>query len=652
MRKTNKFSSIGLWIAIGLFIGMVGLIELAVVYERSGLRSQQYKAMNSDLVELRSLLSSELNAAVYFTLGLKAYIVGNDGVVKEQEMGLWLTNLHSRANHIRNIGMAPGNRITYIYPREGNEAALGLYYPDVPAQWASVQEVINSKQAKLVGPIELKQGGLGLVYREPVFLSDGTYWGVISTVINADSLFATLSEAAKRKGLGVAIVDKDTQKTLVEFSLEQQHSMSSELAVSLPGRNLVMTGATYLEPLSAWLMALRVGGWLVALLLAFLLVRFLRSIQERAQAKQELHESQLQFARAFSASPQGIALVDDKGNWVQINASFCSMLGADPDYFTNKRVEEIFEPGIQPFVKEKMEELINDYASKDVHGWQCEAGLMMATGDTFMGLVSLSICFRHHDEAQWILQVIDISERIRLEQLKNDFVSTVSHELRTPLTSILGGLKLLLSGQLGAFEPNAKKILTIATKNSERLMELINDILDMDKLIANKMEFNCQLQDLTPIIQFSVESNQAYAAQYGVNFLFEPPAEPVCVLVDSLRLQQVINNFLSNAAKFSPANSVVDISLQLSSDRVRISIKDSGEGISVEDQQKLFKKFSQVDSSSTRKKGGTGLGLAISKELIERMNGTIGVHSVVGEGACFYVELKREECDAVQSSSE
>ena len=91
MRKTNKFSSIGLWIAIGLFIGMVGLIELAVVYERSGLRSQQYKAMNSDLVELRSLLSSELNAAVYFTLGLKAYIVGNDGVVKEQEMGLWLT---------------------------------------------------------------------------------------------------------------------------------------------------------------------------------------------------------------------------------------------------------------------------------------------------------------------------------------------------------------------------------------------------------------------------------------------------------------------------------------------------------------------------------------------------------------------------------
>lgn len=649
MQKSKKLISAMSWFAAALFVIMVGLIELAVRYEHAAVRSQQYKTMNADLVELRSFLDSELDAAVYFTLGLKAYIAGNDGIIKEHEVELWLTDLHSRAKHIRNIGIAPGNRITYIYPLAGNEAALGLYYPDVPAQWASIEEVIKSKQAKLVGPFELKQGGLGMVYREPVFLKNGEYWGIISTVINAESLFATIRESAKRMGLSITIFDAKTREIVMD-SVAPPQALRAELALQLPGRQLWMVGASPEYPLSTWLMALRIGGWLVALSLAFLLVRFVQSIKERAQVMQALHDSQLQFSRAFSASPQGIALIDDRNNWIEVNASFCSMMGAVPEYFQQKSIADIFEPSVQVRVREKMKEIMHDYDSSVTHHWQFEAQLKTITGDMFMGLVSLGICFRNHEETQWILQVVDISERIRLEQLKNDFVSTVSHELRTPLTSILGGLKLLTGGQLVVFEPHVEKILHIATRNSERLMELINDILDMDRLISDKIEFNCRQYDLIPIIQFSIDSNQTYAAQYGVAFIFSPPPVPICAVVDSLRLQQVINNLLSNAAKFSPAHSLVEISVEASVDRVRVLVKDSGEGISAEDQEKLFKKFSQVDSSSTRKKGGSGLGLAISKELIERMNGTIGVDSVLGQGSCFYFELLREDCAAAQHS--
>lgn len=649
MQKSKNLASVISWVAVGLFIIMVGLIEVAVRYEQAAARSNQYKAMSADLVELSGLLSSELNAAVYFTLGLKAYIAGNDGRLKEHEMELWLTDLRSRANHIRNIGIAPGNRITYIYPLAGNEAALGLYYPDVPTQWPGVKAVIESKQAKIVGPFTLQQGGMGMVYREPVFLKDDGYWGIISTVINADSLFATIMDAAKRMGLSIAILDADTQEIIIGSATPAQ-ALRTELALQLPGRQLKLIGAAPVQPLSTWLMVLRIGGWLIALLLALLLVRFVRSIKERAEAMEALQVSQLQFSRAFSASPQGMALVDDCDNWIEVNASFCNMVGATPEYFQKKSIADMFESDMQARVREKMKDILHEYESSVIHHWQFEAQLKTITGDMFMGLVSLGICFRNHEETQWILQVVDISERIRLEQLKNDFVSTVSHELRTPLTSILGGLKLLAGGQLGVFEPHVEKILNIATRNSERLMELINDILDIDKLIFDKMEFNCRQYDLIPIIQFSIDSNQTYAAQYGVTFVFSPPPVPICAVVDSLRLQQVINNLLSNAAKFSPAHSVVEISIEASVDRVRVLVKDSGEGISAEDQEKLFKKFSQVDSSSTRKKGGSGLGLAISKELIERMNGTIGVDSVLGQGSCFYFELQREDCAAAQHS--
>lgn len=652
MRDSQLLKNIpvaALWLAVGLLFILIGLIELAVRYERVAVHSRQQKAMNADLVELSRMLNSELNAAVYFTLGLKAYIEGNDGHLKGREMELWLTDLHNRGKHIRNIGIAPDNRIRYIYPLVGNEGALGLHYPDLPAQWPGVLEVIRTKQAKLIGPFPLQQGGMGLVYREAVFLKNGQYWGIISTVINADSLFAALKQSADLMNMEIHLTDQDSGAVLIGAATEAD-VLRTELVVQLPGRHLLLTAYSPYAPISSWLMSLRMGGWLVSFIFVLILIRFAQSIKERSQALQALHDSQLRFSRAFSASPQGIALVDDKGNWIEVNASFCRMLGAATEYFQGKSIADIFVSTRQADVREKMQELINNYDSSVTHNWQCEAQLMTATGRAFMGLVSLSICFRNHQETHWIFQVIDISERMRLEQLKNDFVSTVSHELRTPLTSIMGGLKLLVGGQLGTFEPRVHKILTIATKNSERLMELINDILDMDKLIANKMEFNFQAQELVPIVQFSIDSNQAYAEQYSVNFAFNQPPEPVCVHVDSLRLQQVINNLLSNAAKFSPANSIVEINVELSADVVKILVKDKGDGISLEDQAKLFKKFSQVDSSSNRKKGGSGLGLAISKELIERMNGSIGVTSALGQGACFYIELPRVSCTVLAVS--
>jgi len=236
--------------------------------------------------------------------------------------------------------------------------------------------------------------------------------------------------------------------------------------------------------------------------------------------------------------------------------------------------------------------------------------------------------------------LMDISESKRIEQLKSDFVSTVSHELRTPLTSISGALGLISGGALGAVPERMAPLLRIALHNSQRLSLLIDDLLDIDKLLAGKMSFDLQAQPLLPLLQEALSSNQAYAEQYQVSYCLQPGSDPLaCARVDARRLQQVLANLLSNACKFSPPGACVELSLERHGELLRVSVRDHGEGIPADFQARIFQKFSQADASSTRQKGGTGLGLAISKELIEHMHGQLGFVSQLGQGACFWFEL-------------
>jgi PAS domain S-box-containing protein len=233
----------------------------------------------------------------------------------------------------------------------------------------------------------------------------------------------------------------------------------------------------------------------------------------------------------------------------------------------------------------------------------------------------------------------DITERRHIEQLQRDFVSTVSHELRTPLTSISGSLGLINGGALGPVPASMTAMLSIAQQNSQRLSLLINDLLDMDKLLAGKMDFNLQEQALLPLLEEALRSNQGYAEQYQVSYQLLPSSD-ARVTVDGLRLQQVLANFLSNACKFSPPGSHISLRLDTLDGQVRVNVCDQGSGVPAEFQARIFHKFSQADASSTRQQGGTGLGLAISKELIERMGGSIGFDSSA-QGTTFWFQFAR-----------
>lgn len=234
--------------------------------------------------------------------------------------------------------------------------------------------------------------------------------------------------------------------------------------------------------------------------------------------------------------------------------------------------------------------------------------------------------------------LMDLTERKRVEQMKNDFVSTVSHELRTPLTSISGALGLIVGGALGSAPPTMQQMLEIAYRNSLRLGHLINDLLDMEKIAAGKMSFELREHSLGDLLEESRASNQALCEQHGVRCTLEHPTD-VLVWVDGLRLQQVLGNFLSNAVKFTPEGGEIRLHSSLRGTKVRISVTDQGPGIPEAFRSRVFEKFAQADASDSRQKSGTGLGLAITKELIERMGGTVGFDCVPGQGTTFWCEL-------------
>lgn len=246
-------------------------------------------------------------------------------------------------------------------------------------------------------------------------------------------------------------------------------------------------------------------------------------------------------------------------------------------------------------------------------------------------------------KGRYMILMADMSTRVAEEQRKSDFISTVSHELRSPLTSIKGAMGLLLSRAAGELPDKAVSMLEIAHRNADRLVLIINDILDLEKIAAGRMEFDRRDVNLTDLVAETKNANAVMNHRFAVHVESTNDESPIWINTDPNRIIQVLNNFLSNACKFSKPGSTVRIMIEEQYDSVRVAVKDQGEGIPMKDQHKIFERFADMENSNRSAKGGTGLGLSICKAIVEGLGGNIGFETTEDAGTTFYFVLPKPE---------
>jgi len=242
-----------------------------------------------------------------------------------------------------------------------------------------------------------------------------------------------------------------------------------------------------------------------------------------------------------------------------------------------------------------------------------------------------------------IAQGQDVTRQLEAERMKKEFTSTLSHELRTPLTSIIGSLQLINSGVLGDLEKDVGELTAVAERNGTRLLDLINDLLDIEKIESGKLTLAPEPFDLGELVRESLVLNKAFAERFKVRFDLKEPPPQRSVNADRKRLLQVMTNLLSNSAKFSPEGGSVEITMEPVGGKLRVGVHDRGPGIPEAFRGRIFGRFAQADSTASRQKSGTGLGLAISKRLVEMMQGRIGFEPRDGGGTTFWFELPLQQ---------
>ncbi len=362
-----------------------------------------------------------------------------------------------------------------------------------------------------------------------------------------------------------------------------------------------------------------------------------RSFLQSMDLQSALGHSEGRFRGVFESSPAGMMLMDLDGEILMVNRSFGQLLGYRPEELFGRNWRDISHPDeIAP-----IELLDQKLISGDLANLLVEKRFLHKDGRAIWTDIATSLIEHpHQGKASLLRQVFDITDLKSVERMKNEFVSTVSHELRTPLTSIEGSLGLILGGAAGEISESAREMTVLASKNSRRLINLVNDLLDLDRMESNDLPLSFELVDVNELILDTIEQNRGLLNEVGVTLLYAAVDEKVCVIGDRGRLGQVLTNLISNAVKFSPESGDVDITLKRQGAQLRITVIDQGAGVPDSFRASIFDRFSQADASDTRTKSGAGLGLSISKSIIEKHAGNLDFQSQSGKGASFYFELQ------------
>jgi PAS domain S-box-containing protein len=356
-------------------------------------------------------------------------------------------------------------------------------------------------------------------------------------------------------------------------------------------------------------------------------------ISQRAQVEVALRQSEERYRRLVELSPESIVVVADN-KIVYVNAAGVRLLGA------TSAAELLATPPIELVQAEDWPRIAEGLRSLSEAGSvapQTEVRLVRLDGRPLEAeITAAGVSFDGRPAVQVLIR--DVGERRAVERMKDELLSVLGHELRTPLTSLRGSLGLLEGGVLGPLSTRGQRMIGIAVNNADRLIRMLNDVLDLERMQAGRLLLDMRPHDAADLIDLAVAEMRGQADRSNVQLIVDE-VDGV-VEADADRIVQVLTNLLSNSVKFSANGGQVRVSATTHGSQARFSVADQGRGIPADKLESIFERFQQVDASDARVKGGTGLGLTICKSIVQQHGGRVWAESKLGLGSTFYVELR------------
>jgi signal transduction histidine kinase len=614
-------------------------------------------------------LGGEVAKSLFLARGMSA-LLDEDPNMSQQTYDARARALSAGETGILNMAGAPDLVVRYVYPMGTNEKVLGFDYRQSPAQIKAVNKVLETGKEMISGPLPLIQGGEGIIIRVPVSWHkingmEPTFWGIFSIVQDANVLFSSAGVNDPRSGIDIALRGGTGTDMIGEV-----FEGDSDVFANDPIWAKVPLGGN-----SFWVLAaVPTGGWpasapntyifrglyaAVCFLALFALMYFGRLLKARNLAKKRLH-------LALEAIDDEFVLFDSQDRLVLCNSKYKNSFSG---------MSEFIVPGVtfRQIIDEGLKRGEYPEAIGDMNEWRAKRIETHREANQTIELPQsdgrwLKIAERRTADGGTVGLRADITELRAAKdaadmasQAKSDFISNLSHELRTPLTVILGYAKLLANGsalpevrslrnalndpavQLSELSPRAESVLdrffSLAGKvvtSAQSLISLIEDLLDFEAIENGSMRLFPEPTRIQRIFDELHDKFGPAAEEKGVRLDFEP--NDIVVLADPRRLKQVFREIIGNAMKFTETGAI-EVTTRVLGEMAQINVTDTGCGIPESELDKVFMPFTQVDPSSTRKKGGTGMGLAISHGIIEALEGSIGVSSELEKGTRFWIAL-------------